>query len=132
MKFHHVGVACQNIIEGIEFLRKTHRINSISKIIADQNQQAEVCMVNVEDDLNIELISGHQVAGILRRGISIYHTCYEVDDLDESISTFCNAGCIMTSPPMEAVLFGNRRVVFVQSSFGIIELLEATIRTESK
>lgn len=58
MKFHHIGVCCKNINKEIENIKKIHKVSEISEIVFDKKQEAELCMLKIEDGLKIELISG--------------------------------------------------------------------------
>lgn len=125
MKFHHVGVACKNIQEELESIRKLHKVIEETPIIFDPNQQAELCMVTVEDGLNIEFVSGKPVENLLKKRISYYHICYEVEDIDKTIENLTENGAMLISPPKEAILFNNRKVAFLMLSYGIVELLNS-------
>ena len=77
MKFHHVGVACSDIREEIESIRKIHEVTGISPIVYDEQQRAELCMIDTAEGVSIELISGEQVAGLVKKRIAYYHLCFE-------------------------------------------------------
>ncbi len=123
MKFHHLGVACKDIQAELQSIRKLHKIIEETSVVFDENQKAELCMITVEDGLNIELVSGAPVENLLKKRISYYHICYEVDDIDQSIETLIENGGMLISPPKEAILFNNRKVAFLMLSYGIVELL---------
>ncbi|WP_412850297.1 VOC family protein [Chryseobacterium sp. PMSZPI] len=125
MKFHHVGVACKDIQEELEKIRKLHKIVEETPVVFDENQQAELCMVTVEDGLNIEFVSGKPVENLLKKRISYYHICYEVDDIEKTIENLTENGGMLISPPKEAILFNNRKVAFLMLSYGIVELLNS-------
>lgn len=124
MKFHHIGIACENIEEGQKYIQKFFDIQDISEVIYDPLQEAYLCMMTTHDHLNIELIQGKPVLRLVKKGQYLYHTCYEVDDLESEIEKFCANGSLIISQPKEAVLFGMRRVTFLSSQLGLIELLE--------
>lgn len=123
MKFHHVGVACKDIQAELQNIRKLHKIIEETPVVFDENQQAELCMITVEDGLNIELVSGAPVENLLKKRISYYHICYEVDDINQSIESLIGNGGMLISPPKDAILFNNRKVAFLMLSYGIVELL---------
>ena len=125
MKFHHVGVACSNIREEIETVKKIHTVVSISPILYDVKQNAELCIINTQDGIQIELISGDQVANIIKKRITYYHLCFETDDIHAEITRLQSLDVLLVSEPKSAVLFGNRLVAFLQASYGLIELVEA-------
>ncbi len=124
MKFGHIGIACRDILNCIEFLKSIVEIDSISEQIYDKNQDAVVCMIKTKDGLNIELISGNKVKNIVNKGITYYHLCYKVDDINKYIDYFVEKNCVILSKPQEAVLFDNNKVAFIYTPLGLIELLE--------
>ncbi|RCH54888.1 VOC family protein [Mucilaginibacter hurinus] len=123
MKFHHVGVACRDINEGIAEMSKIHEISVVSKIVKDEQQNAELCMLTLADGVNIELIAGKQVEGFVKKGITYYHLCYEVENINTEIERLEKEGAYLLSAPKPAILFDNREVAFLHVSYGIIELL---------
>lgn len=123
MKFAHIGIACNDIKDEIEGIKKIHKINGISDIIFDEKQNANLCMVNIEDGLNIELISGKIVENIVKKGIKYYHLCYEVDNIEEKLSEM-GENVKPISEIKEALLFEGKRVIFLMTVYGIIELVE--------
>ncbi|KFF75069.1 lactoylglutathione lyase [Chryseobacterium sp. P1-3] len=125
MKFHHVGVACKDIQTELQNIRKLHKIVEETPVVFDPNQQAELCMVTVEDGLNIEFVSGKPVENLLKKRISYYHICYEVEDIVTTIDLLTQNGGMLISPPKEAILFDNRKVAFLMLPYGIIELLNS-------
>ena len=124
MKFHHLGIACRNLNEAKAWVRATHPIVEEVGPVADQLQDASFITLRTQDGLLIELIAGGQVANISKKGISLYHICYEVSDLDKSIGDFVAQGALVISSPKPSTLFHGRRIVFLNTLLGIIELLE--------
>lgn len=125
MEFHHIGIAVGNMEEALRALHQQYLVKEASDIIHDENQNADLCMVTLEDGFKIELVSGDVVKGWLKRGQALYHVCYEVDHLDVELNERCQfAGNVLVSQPKEAPLFHNRRVAFIKTWFGLIELLE--------
>ena len=141
MKFHHIGIATEDIKNLISKLKKYFDIKEISDIIYDPKQDANLCMLTTNDNLKIELISGEVVKNLVRKRQFLYHTCYTVKDLNEMIESLYHTcytvknlenmisqlvldGAILVREPREAVLFNNRKVAFLSSDIGLIELLE--------
>ena len=125
MRLHHLGIACYDINDAIEGIKKYHNIISKSEIIYDSLQNASLCMVKTDANVDIEFIAGEGVVHLCKRGISFYHVCYEVDNLDETIEQYISQCALLISSPKKAILFGGRRVAFLQVDYGLIELLEA-------
>ena len=124
MHFSHIGIATEDISKTLKRLEKYFQFKDIGKIIYDANQDAYVCMLTLDDDTLIELISGNAVANIVKRHQYLYHTCYAVKDLEETISSLRSDGAVIVIEPKEAILFDNRRVAFLMWDLGLIELVE--------
>jgi len=125
MKMHHVGIACSPIESGIRFVENNFVVIKKTDIIFDKVQNVDLCLLTLEDDSNIELVSGTTVEKFIKKRQFLYHTCWEVADIHKSIEKFCNNGAILISEPKPAILFNDRKVSFLATDIGIIELLEA-------
>ena len=125
MLLHHIGVAVKDIENTICRIKDILPIKSIGKKVYDSNQDAELCMIMLDDGSRLELVSGNAVLKLVRKGINQYHVCYEVDSIEHEISKMDQLGGVaLVAEPKEAVLFENRRVAFVRTRVGLIELLE--------
>jgi catechol 2,3-dioxygenase-like lactoylglutathione lyase family enzyme len=123
MKFHHVGIACRDIAAELERIVMIHDVVETSPVVFDPGQNAELVLLTLSDGTHLELISGKQVEGILKKNITYYHICFEVDDLRAEIDRLEEQDAKLLSPPTPAPLFDNREVAFLHVSYGIIELL---------
>jgi methylmalonyl-CoA/ethylmalonyl-CoA epimerase len=127
MVLHHLGIACADVRETLVRLRNMLPIAGHSDVIHDPEQRADLCMISLRGSPPLELISGPMVSKLASKGISLYHSCWEVDDLDAAIARLCAAsGCLLVSGPKPAVLFGGRRVSFLSGPVGLVELLSAS------
>ena len=124
MKIHHIGIACSDIEEALADFSRYHPIVKRSEVVYDELQKAELCMVYTDTGLDVEFIAGEQVARLVKKGISYYHLCYEVDDLDAVLSESVGKGAMIISEPKPAVLFDGRRVAFVYLPYGLVEFVE--------
>ena len=124
MKFHHIGICCKNIEKKINSIEKIHKIIEKTEIIYDPLQDANLCMLTLEDGTNLELVSGKVVEIFLKKKIDYYHICYAVANIEEELENICSNGGVQISEIKPAILFNNRRVVFLKVDYGIIELLE--------
>jgi methylmalonyl-CoA/ethylmalonyl-CoA epimerase len=126
-RFHHVGMAVQEIGRSMELLRSLLGAEPEGPRYEDSNQGVRIQFVRA-GDLRIELLESAGSPGpldsILRRGIALYHVCYEVDDLDERLLGLVNGGAKVVSGPKSAVAFDGRRVAFVIVQGLMIELVE--------
>jgi methylmalonyl-CoA/ethylmalonyl-CoA epimerase len=120
MKFHHLGIATENLKQTLEWIKNTFEIKHISDIVFDKNQNASLVLIETKD-MVFELISGDIVKNLINKNITYYHICYEVKSIEKTVEKLNG---ILISPPKNAVLFNNKRVCFVMTNIGLIELLE--------
>lgn len=125
LRFHHIGIATKDIEETKTYLNKFFDVKDTTSTVYDEKQSASLCMVTLADGTNIELISGEQVKVMISKRRYLYHTCYETDNIEVAIKEFENAGDMIISEPKEAILFGYKKVAFVMTPLGMIELVEA-------
>jgi methylmalonyl-CoA/ethylmalonyl-CoA epimerase len=125
MKFHHLGIACGDIEKAIIFVKRMHEIEFQSEIIFDKHQNANLCLLRTDENIGIELVSGEKVMKLVKRNTLLYHTCWEVDVIEDSIMKLLkNSDTILLSEPTPAILFNNRKVAFIHTPIGVVELLE--------
>jgi len=124
MRFHHIGIATADIPKMQEYLGKFASISHITDTVYDEQQDASLCMVTLKDGTDIELISGHQVERLVKKRNFLYHTCYEVADIEQKIADFVENGAMLVSEPKPAILFDNKRVAFLMTELGLVELVE--------
>lgn len=126
MKLHHIGIVCKDIHREREQIDKIHQVNSQSDVIFDELQNAELCLFNVDDNINLELVSGPMVEKLVDKGIQYAHLCYEVENLEVSVREFKSKGALVVSAPKPAKLFSMRKVAFMFFPYGLVELIEAS------
>jgi len=101
-----------------------YKVISVSKIVNDEYQNALLCLIETGNGITIELVSGPQVQGFLKKAISYYHLCFTIDNIAHEIDRLLKEGAILLSDPKPAILFDGRKVAFLYTTEGIIELLE--------
>ena len=70
--------------------------------------------------------AGGLVKTLEKVGVSPYHCCYEVDNIEDAVSELRIQKYILVSKPVEAVAFCGSRVCFLfNKNVGLIELVEA-------
>ena len=124
MKFHHIGIATENINDSLEYLKNILEIEHISDVVYDKNQDAKLCMITLKDGTQLELVSGNVVEKIVKKRQFLYHTCYEVKDIDKEIEKLEKLDAFLVSSPKEAILFNNQKVAFLMTNIGLMELVE--------
>jgi methylmalonyl-CoA/ethylmalonyl-CoA epimerase len=61
-----------------------------------------------------------------KNGVTPYHTCYVVENIEEAVVQLRKQKYVMVSKPAEAVAFSDSRVCFLfNKNVGLIELVEA-------
>lgn len=123
MKVHHVGIAVRDMDEGLAAARALHEVVEVVGPVFDPGQDATVCLLRLADGSALELVAGARVQGLLGRGVSYYHVCYAVPDLDEALARARRAGALLVSPPTPAPLFEGAPVAFLMTRLGLVELL---------
>lgn len=69
------------------------------------------------------------VSEILKKsGVTPYHACYEVDNIEEAVLKLKKMRYVVIGKPVEAVALGNRKVCFLYNKeVGLIELLKSSL-----
>lgn len=124
LKLHHIGLATSNMEETKKYLSEFFRIVDVSDTVYDENQGAKLCMLTMDDGTLIELIEGDVVRNYIKKRNFMYHACYQTDNMERVMERFTKKGALLVSEPKEAVLFQNRKVAFLMTELGLIELLE--------
>ena len=124
MKFHHIGVACNDISYMKSYLKNLYDIQNISEKIFDERKGVELCMIKLNDGTRIELVSGAIMEDLLNRRNYLYHICYSTENIEMKISEFENCGAKVVSQPKPTKLFNGRRAAFLLTKLGLVELLE--------
>jgi len=124
LQFHHVGIACDDIDESTKWVDKFFSIDKRSGVVWDELQSANLSMLETNDGLRIELVQGPQVSNLVKRGVHFYHICYATPNIDTALREFLKKGANLVVPPKPAILFGGKKVAFLETDYGLIELLE--------
>lgn len=128
-KFHHIGVAAKAIDATASVYEQGgyHRSSSIF----DPIQNVNICWLTKEGMPTVELLAPVNEKSPVNKtlekvGVSPYHCCYVVDNLEEAATELRKQKYIMVSKPAEAVAFCGSRVCFLfNKNVGLIELVEA-------
>ncbi|MCG9753458.1 VOC family protein [Vibrio brasiliensis] len=127
LTFHHVGIAVDDINDSYNQykLHIGESIESETDVVYDGIQDAYLKLVTLSSGINIEFISGNMVRNLIKRGMNVYHTCYETDDFMFDSNNMLRNGAVALSSSAPAELFGGRLVQFFMTQYGIVELLES-------
>ena len=122
---HHVGIACKEIAKTRkELLVFFPEDVVVSEEVFDEELDATLQLVSVRENFFFELVSGNSVKSFLNKNISLYHLCFEVNKIDQFVSTLPRGLIVPITRQVKAKLFKGRKVQFFISSFGLVELLE--------
>lgn len=130
MRFHHFGLALASEQDTLPFLESMGYV--VGTLVYDPLQNVNLRMCTHTSEPDIEIVLPGEGDGPLTKILGqseamIYHSCYEVDDLDTTLDAFdaADVRVFPISPPTPAVLFGGRKVSFYRiAGFGVTELLE--------
>lgn len=125
MKFHHTGVAVDNIQNAIDTYRMLGPVQLKTARVVDQLQDGANLQIISFLGRSYELVSGPVVEGLRKKNVSMYHDCFEVPDIESAILDMREAGFSLVRSVRPAKLFNGRKVCFLyRESVGLIELLE--------
>jgi len=128
-QFHHIGVAVKDIDKTAALYEQGGYQKS--DIIFDPVQNVTICWLTKVGMPTVELLAPADetspVCKILEKnGVTPYHTCYVVDDIEQAIMALRQQKYVLVSKPVEAVAIHNCRVAFLHHRHvGILELVEA-------
>lgn len=129
MKFHHVGIAVNSLNEAI-IAYEALGYSKTSVIIKDPIQKVQLCFLDKENSPTLELVASISLESpinniLAKSGPTPYHNCFEVDDINETVTYLRLHGYRRISAILPAIAFGNRNICFLyHKEVGIIELLE--------
>ena len=126
--FHHIGVA----VESIEKTSLEYKLfgYKISAVTYDPIQNVNICWMSKGKMPLIELVEpvneDSPINRILQQGgVSPYHICYIVDNIEEAVSELRTMKYVMVSRISKAIAIQNSQVCFLfNKNMGLIELVE--------
>ena len=128
-KFHHIGVAVKYLDATASVYEQGGYRRSAS--IFDPIQNVNICWLTKEGMPTVELLAPVDDTSpvnktLEKNGVTPYHTCYVVDNIEETVAQLRKQKYVMVSKPAEAVAFCGSRVCFLfNKNVGLIELVEA-------
>lgn len=128
-KFHHIGVAVKDLDATAAVYEQGGYKRSAA--IFDSIQNVNICWLSKDGMPTVELLAPVDEQSPVNKtlekvGVSPYHTCYVVENIEEACAALRKQKYIMVSRPAEAVAFCGSRVCFLfNKNVGLIELVEA-------
>ncbi len=128
-RFDHIGYAVKDI-------KKTAAVYlaggyKLSETFEEKVQNTKIAFLTKEGFPTIELVSPldgeSPVDGFLEKiGVTPYHLCYEVDDIDDAFKDMCEEGFIPLFMPVESIAMDNRKICYLfNRKVGYIEIVNS-------
>jgi len=127
-EFHHIGIATSNIEKTAKYYTDAGYLKT--ETVLDILQNVYICFLSKKNAPLLELVAPvddtSPVSKILNKsGISPYHFCYEVLDIEEAIKRLRKLKFIPLSVPVEANAMNCNRICFLYNKdVGLIEIVE--------
>ena len=127
LKFHHIGYVVNDISTTAVYY--TNVGWQLSRITFDPIQRSNVAFLSREGFPLIELIAPADetspVIKILEKsGVSTYHVCYEVEDIEKAVIELRKQKFIPIFKPVAALALGNSKICYLYNkSVGLIEIV---------
>lgn len=126
--FHHIGIATKSIQKTAKYYLDAGFC--MTEEITDPIQKVKITFLTKAGMPRIELLEPAEgdspVTKILSKsGVCPYHICYEVDDIEVSISELKKKRFLPLFKPVKAIALENRLICFLfNSDVGLIEILQ--------
>lgn len=128
----HLGVAVKDMDESLAQYTELFGYRLERGPFDDPQQQARVAFIRSDDpaDTVLELVAPldeqSQVQRVLAKGLSLYHICYEVPDIEAAINHLRQQKCLLVSGPTPAVAYDGRPIAWLYTpNRQLTELVEA-------
>ena len=128
-RFHHIGIAVKDIAKTAKVYEHGGYTRSVTT--HDPVQNVNICWLKRAGMPLIELVepvgATSPICKILEKsGVTPYHTCYEVDDIEEAIAELRREHYVQVSKPSRATAISGCRVSFMYNKdVGLIEIAES-------
>ena len=127
-RFHHIGYAVNSIETTAEYY--VHASWLLSNIQIDEAQNARIAFLSKPDMPLIELIApvdenSPVIKTLEKVGVSTYHVCYEVDNIDMAVYDLRKQKYIPLFNPVKAIALDNKKICYLYNkNVGLIEVVE--------
>ncbi len=126
-KLEHIGYLTDDITATSEAFAILGYI--AGDIFNDDIQQTKICFLNKDGEVKIELIEPYESNKtmqkmLVKRGVTPYHLCYEVDDVETEYHELLSKNWTPLFKPVNAIAFDYRKICyFFNQEIGFIELV---------
>ena len=128
MKFHHIGVVTDDISKTSKFYLDVGY--NKTKIVYDPLQKVNIIFLSKKSMPTIELLEPTSLDSpvtktLKKSGVSPYHLCYSVKDINLSVKELRKKKFIPLFKPVSAVALDMKKICFLYNkNLGLIELVE--------
>ena len=125
-RFHHLGIACQNILIEMNSWAGIGYVSEGESFIDPIQGVKGLFLIGPGPRLELleDLPGERTLSPWLNKGIKIYHQAFEVDDLDFEIKRLINLRAHVVIHPIASVAFDGRRISFLMlRNMALIELV---------
>ena len=129
LTFHHIGIACRDIEKTKAFYLLQGY--TATPTVEDSIQHVSISFLDKDGAPKLELLEPIDEQSPVARtlatvGVTPYHICYEVPDLDDAIAMLRTQRFLLVNGPVPACALDNRQIAFLfQKNIGLIELVES-------
>ncbi len=130
MKLHHIAYVTNDVEKKARELGELLGLDSKAEPVLDEEKGVRILFVELGGGVQLELLEplgqDSPTSNHLKKGGGLYHLCFEVDDLEETLQRVTESGLgIVVREPSAAPAIDGRRVAFVASSDrDLIEFVE--------
>jgi len=130
-RLHHVGTLVADIASARRAMVERFGYRPWTDVITDPVQTAEVQFLHLPGAAQwLELVTPagpeSKLSNALRKGVTLHHLCYEVEDLEGALERLRGQGMLIVGAPAPAVAFGGRRIAWLADKAApLVELVEA-------
>ena len=135
-KIDHIGIAVPDIEQALSQYADMFGYRLLRGPYDDPQQQARVAFIGNDStgDPPLELVAplgaASQVQRVLAKGLSLYHVCYKVPNVEKAIDHLRASGCLLVSGPTPAVAYDGRPIAWLYTpNRQLTELVEAPAST---
>jgi methylmalonyl-CoA/ethylmalonyl-CoA epimerase len=125
--FHHIGYVTDSIADTMALYTSAGYRGT--EVVTDSMQQVRISFISKANNPRIELVEPlnerSSVYKLLQKnGVSPYHLCYEVDDINQDFDALVDGGYTPLFRPIAAAALDNRLICyFFKKEIGFIELV---------
>lgn len=130
-RIHHIGFVVHDLLEGAEHFVQAFGYRVESDCIDDSAQTARVQFLRHPGQRQwLELVAPlgerSKLHGALKRGVSLHHLCYEVENVERGLQRLRGSGFLPLGQPTPGAAYDGRRIAWAMDRLnGLVELVEA-------